>query len=261
MAKKTLRGRKQETGLGLLGNRIMRFDTRRRNGSSEGQGEARSEEIWAKPKEGGTRPWAVTHDGTRGKAPGSDTRASRIPPGPGEVFHGIPHINQTVVALFPGRVDEFCWFARDEPLREPRQHSGWDAILDRKRNVGFAEGNPCTSPQWGRSTFNVFFQPGLAVWVGLDTRMCGGWLLEPARAFHCRKVLLGGPFAAGRPYPPFSLPQRVLALVRLTIADSDRRRSRPRYVIVPFVGNAGHCTELISEENRAPISMPTASLT
>ena len=64
-----------------------------------------------------------------------------------------------------------------KPLREPRQHSGWDAILDRKRNVGFAEGNPCTSPQWGHSTFNVSFQPGLAVWVGLDTRMCGGWLL------------------------------------------------------------------------------------
>ena len=145
-------------------------------------------------------------------------------------------------------MDAFWSFARDEPLREPRQHSGWDAILDRKRNVGFAEGNPCTSPQWGHSTFNVFFQPGLAVWVGLDTRMCGGWLLEPARAFHWRKVLLGGPFAAGRPYPPFSLPQRVLALVRLTIADSDRRRSRPRYVIVPFVGNAGHCAELIQKK-------------
>src|SRR4051812_39596546 len=92
-----------------------------------------------------------------------------------------------------------------------------------------------TSPQWGHSTFNVFFQPGLAVWVGLDTRMCGGWLLSrpvPSLA----ESTTGGPFAAGRPYPPSSLPQRVLALLRLTIADSDRRRSRPRYVIVPFVG-------------------------
>ena len=33
-----------------------------------------------------------------------------------------------------------------------------------------------------------------------------------------------------------ALPQRVLALVRLTIADSDRRRSRPRYVIAHLLG-------------------------
>jgi hypothetical protein len=54
------------------------------------------------------------------------------------------------------------------------------------------------------------------------------------------------PFIGGKYYwgvlllPAVPARQRVLALVRLTIADSDRRRSRPRYVIVPFVGNAGH---------------------
>jgi hypothetical protein len=75
-------------------------------------------------------------------------------------------------------VDAFLWlFARDEPLRGPRQHSGWAVndyrvgpILDRKLNVGFADRNPVHLAAMGALNFQCLLPgSGQAVWVGLDT--------------------------------------------------------------------------------------------
>jgi hypothetical protein len=75
-------------------------------------------------------------------------------------------------------VDAFLWlFARDEPLRGPRQHSGWAVndnrvgpILDRKLDVGFADGNPVhLAAMWALNLQCLLPGSGQAVWVGLDT--------------------------------------------------------------------------------------------
>ena len=75
-------------------------------------------------------------------------------------------------------MDAFLWlFARDEPLRGPRQHSGWAVndnrvgpILDRKLDVGFADGNPVHLAAMGALNLQCLLPgSGEAVWVGLDT--------------------------------------------------------------------------------------------
>ena len=71
----------------------------------------------------------------------------------------------------------FWLFAREEPLRGPRQHSGWAVndnrvgpILDRKLNVGFADRNPVHLAAMGALNLQCLLPgSGEAVWVGLDT--------------------------------------------------------------------------------------------
>jgi hypothetical protein len=63
MAKKTARGRKQDRAW-VAGKQDyeVRYEAKK-TGKSKAKVKARSEESWAKPKEGGTCPWRVTHDG------------------------------------------------------------------------------------------------------------------------------------------------------------------------------------------------------
>ena len=126
----------------------------------------------------GPRP--PTRAKSHGKGPASaEARASRRPCGPrrsssaGRTLTsptGVPRSSLKGVFVF--------WlFARDEPLRGPRQHSGWTVndnrvgpILDRKLNVGFADRNPVHLAAMGALSLQCLLPgSGQAVWVGLDT--------------------------------------------------------------------------------------------
>jgi hypothetical protein len=93
----------------------------------------------------------------------------------------IDHLRELIVwapTLLRGTRGCVSWlFARDEPVRGPRQHSGWAVndnrvgpILDRKLDVGFADGNPVHLAAMGALNLQCLLPgSGEAVWVGLDT--------------------------------------------------------------------------------------------